>query len=49
MAAAVIFSALYGKSTFGNIGSMNLKPEDAKKIQKIADQTVEEFFQLKLK
>jgi hypothetical protein len=26
-----------------------LKPEDAKKIQKIADQTVEEFFQLKLK
>ena len=49
MAAAVIFSTLYGKSTFGNIGIMNLKPEDAKKIQKIADQTVEEFFQLTLK
>jgi hypothetical protein len=49
MAAAVIFSTLYGKSTFGNIGIMNLEPEDAKKIQKIADQTVEEFFQLKLK
>ena len=49
MAAAVIFSTLYGRSTFGNAGMMNLTPETAYKIQKVADETVEEFFQLQLK
>ena len=49
MAAAVIFSTLYGRSTFGNAGIMNLTPEIAYKIQKVADETVEEFFQLQLK
>ena len=49
MAAAVIFSTLYGRSTFGNAGMMNLTPEIAHKIQKVADETVEEFFQLQLR
>ena len=48
MAAAVIFATLYGRSTFGNAGMMDLSPEIAYKIQKVADETVEEFFQLKL-
>ncbi|MBD63231.1 MAG: hypothetical protein CMD68_04025 [Gammaproteobacteria bacterium] len=48
MAAAVIFSTLFMKSSFGNNGIMGLNPNIAQKIQKVADIAVEEFFDLKL-
>ena len=49
MAAAVIFSTLFMKSSFGNNGIMELNPEIAQKIQEVADIAVEEFFDFKLK
>ena len=44
LAAAVVFGTLFKKKTEGNKNIMNLDPEDALKIQKIADKTVNEFF-----
>ena len=44
LAAAVVFGTLFKKTTEGNKNIMNLNPEDALKIQKIADKTVKEFF-----
>ena len=44
LAAAVVFGTLFKKTTEGNKNIMNLDPEDALKIQKIADKTVKEFF-----
>ena len=44
LAAAVVFGTLFKKKTEGNKNIMNLNPEDALKIQKIADETVKNFF-----
>ena len=44
LAAAVVFGTLFKKKTEGNKNIMNLNPEDALKIQKIADKTVKNFF-----
>ena len=44
LAAAVSCGTLFQKKAEGNKSIMNLDPEDALKIQKIADKTVKEFF-----
>ena len=44
LAAAVVFGTLFKKKTEGNKNIMNLNSEDALKIQKIADETVKNFF-----
>jgi hypothetical protein len=46
LAAAVVFSTLYGKGTSGNLGIMNLDPGIALKIQKSVDVTVQNFLNL---
>ena len=46
LAAAVVFSTLYGKGTSGNLGIMNLDPGVALKIQKSVDETVQNFLNL---
>jgi hypothetical protein len=49
LAAAVVFTSLYGKATAGNPGIMNLDPEVALKIQMSVDKTVSEFMGITLK
>ena len=49
LAAAVVFSTLYGKATAGNQGIMNLDKDVALKIQLSVDKTVSEFFDVILK
>ena len=49
LAAAVVFTSLYGKATAGNPGIMNLDPEVAHKIQMSVDKTVSEFMGITLK
>ena len=44
LAAAVVFGTLFKKKTEGNKNIMNLDPQVALKIQKIADKTVNDFF-----
>ena len=46
LAAAAVFSTLYGKGTAGNPGIMNLDPGIALKIQKSVDSTVQNFLNL---
>ncbi len=49
LAAAVVFTSLYGKATAGNTGIMGLDPEVALKIQMSVDKTVSEFMGITLK
>ena len=49
LAASVVFATLFGRSTEGNIGVGNIEPSVAIKLQKIADKTVSEFFNIQLK
>ena len=45
LAAAVIFGSLFQRKTEGNSALMGLSKEETFKLQKIADQTVRDFFQ----
>ena len=49
LAASVVFATLFGHRTEGNIGVGNIEPSVAIKLQKIADKTVSEFFNIQLK
>ena len=49
LAASVVFATLFGHRTEGNIGVGNIDPSVAIKLQRIADKTVSEFFNLQLK
>jgi len=49
LAASVVFATLFGRSTEGNSGIGNIEPSVAIKLQRIADKTVSEFFNLQLK
>lgn len=49
LAASVVFATLFGRSTEGNIGVGNIEPSVAIRLQKIADKTVTEFFNIQLK
>ena len=49
LAASVIFVTLFGRSTEGNTGVGNIEPSVAIKLQRIADKTVSEFFNIQLK
>jgi len=49
LAANVVFATLLGRKTEGNRGIAEINPTVAKKIQKIADKTVSEFFKIQLK
>ena len=49
LAASVVFATLFGRSTEGNVGVGNIEPSVAFKLQKIADKTVTEFFNIQLK
>ena len=49
LAASVVFATLFGRSTEGNMGVGNIEPSVAFKLQKIADKTVTEFFNIQLK
>ena len=49
LAASVVFATLFGRSTEGNIGFGNIEPSVAIKLQRIADKTVSEFFNIQLK
>ena len=49
LAASVVFVTLFGHRTEGNIGIGNIDPSVAIKLQRIADKTVSEFFNLQLK
>ena len=47
--ASVVFATLFGRSTEGNLGIGNIEPSVAIKLQRIADKTVSEFFNIQLK
>ena len=49
LAASVVFATLFGRSTEGNSGIGNIEPSVAIKLQRIADKTVSEFFNIQLK
>ena len=49
LAASVVFATLFGRSTEGNLGIGNIEPSVAIKLQRIADKTVSEFFNIQLK
>ena len=49
LAASVVFATLFGRSTEGNLGIGNIEPLVAIKLQRIADKTVSEFFNIQLK
>ena len=49
LAASVVFATLFGRSTESNLGIGNIEPSVAIKLQRIADKTVSEFFNIQLK
>ena len=44
LAAAVVFATIFNTAVEGNKGIKDIDPEDALKIQQVADSTVKEFF-----